>query len=35
MRGYPEELYKMMIAAPDEVIFEQASEPEPPVKVED
>jgi len=35
MRGYPEAAYKAMIATPDEVILDRASETEPPVKVED
>ena len=35
MRGYPEEAYKAVVATPDEVLFERASETEPPVKVED
>jgi catechol 2,3-dioxygenase-like lactoylglutathione lyase family enzyme len=35
MRGYPEALYKAMLATPDEVILERSSETEPPVRVED
>ncbi|MGH0033855.1 MAG: hypothetical protein ACQGVK_02365 [Myxococcota bacterium] len=35
MRGYPEKLYATIVATPDEVITAQASEPEPPVHVED
>ncbi|MGH0037989.1 MAG: VOC family protein [Myxococcota bacterium] len=36
MRGYPEEVYKMVVAAPDEAIAAQAEEyKDPPVRVED
>ncbi len=35
MSGYPEGLYKEMIATPDEVIAEQANWSDPPVKVVD
>lgn len=36
MRGYPEELYKMVAATPDEAVAAQAEQfKEPPVRVED
>ena len=35
MRGYPEEVYRAVAAAPDEVVFERSSVPDPPVKVDD
>ncbi len=35
MRGYPADVYRAIINTPDAVIFEQASVPEPPVKVND
>ena len=31
--GYPEEIYKLMLSAPDEVLIERMSYAEPPVKV--
>ena len=35
MRGYPEQVYKAIVAMPHEVVATQASETEPPVVVED
>lgn len=35
MRGYPEQVYKAIIATPDDVVAAQASETEPPVAVEE
>jgi len=36
MRGYGEDVYKMVVATPDEAIAEQAAAfADPPVKVED
>jgi len=35
MRGYPEAVYKLVASTPDEVLFAQASVPDPPVKVDD
>lgn len=35
MRGYPDDVYRAILATPDDVIFEQASVPEPPVNVND
>lgn len=34
MRGYPEAVYKSILETPDEVLYEHASMPEPPVKRE-
>ena len=33
MRGYPEAMYKAIVAQPDEVLAERSSYPDPPVKV--